>query len=164
MEGIQRRASAEAVSIDERTIKGTLLRYGDRARLPNGIVEEFLPDAFGELGDSDLLLNVQHDRNRPIARTGGGGLFIERSDSSIEIRAELPNTSLCDDVLELVDRKILRGLSIEFLPIKHNTRNGVLSHTQARLSGCALVDRPAYPESLVREDGDCLWRIPIWIF
>ena len=58
---------------------------------------------------ADVILNVQHDRGRPIARTGGGGL--ELLDNSIElgIRATIPETRDGDDALKLVNKRILRG-------------------------------------------------------
>ncbi len=55
----------------ERTISGVALRYGDTATLPWGAKERFQAGAFGPIGNSDVILNVQHSRGRPIARTGG---------------------------------------------------------------------------------------------
>ena len=59
---------------DGRTLTGRAVTYGDVARLPWGVVEIIEARAFGRVDAIDILLNVQHDRKRMIARTGGGGL------------------------------------------------------------------------------------------
>ena len=91
-----------------RTLEGVAVKYGDTARLPFGS-ERFEPGAFGDVAGADVILNVQHDRGRPIARTGGG-LVLEDSREALAIRADLPATREADDALELVRAKVLRGL------------------------------------------------------
>ena len=44
----------------------------------------------------------------------GGGLELVDTETELTIRAELPETSESNDVLELVRSGVLRGLSIEF--------------------------------------------------
>ena len=52
--------------------------------------ERIEPGAFAPLGDA--ILNAQHDRTTPLARTDGGGLTLLDSEAALEIRAELPPT------------------------------------------------------------------------
>ena len=127
--------------------------YGERARIPEwefpgNRYEEFKPGAFGSLDGQDLLLNVQHDRGRPIARTDGGGLEFNDSRDALRLSADLPNTTEANDAVENVRAKILRGFSIEFVPDEYLGRQGpdqnTVVHTRARLTDVALVDRPAY--------------------
>ena len=82
--------------------------YGDTAKLPWGN-ERIEAGAFNPLGD--VLLNRQHERSAPLARTGGGGLELTDTAEGLRIAASLPATRDADDVLELVRRRILRGLS-----------------------------------------------------
>ncbi len=131
----------------ERKLSGTALQYGDVAKLPWNEKERFEPGAFGALGNADVILNVQHDRTRPIARTGGGGLTLRDDPQELAVSAELPNTRDADDALENVKQKILRGLSVEFIP-KVTERDGdVLVIKKAELRAIAVVDKPAYPRS-----------------
>ena len=131
----------------ERTLSGRAVRYGDIAKLPWGS-ERIEAGAFAPLGD--VLLNAQHDRRTPLARTGGGGLELADSAEALIIEATLPETRAADDVLELVRKKILRGLSIEFLPKTERLEGQVRIIERAILSGVAVVDRPAYTDSEVQ--------------
>ena len=133
----------------ERTLVGTAMSYGDVATMPWGEKERFEPGAFGDLGNRDIILNVQHDRGRPIARTGGGGLKVSDNGTRLEIRAELPETREADDTLQLVQNRVLRGLSIEFNPRSDKLENDVRVITRADLNGIAVVDKPAYKQSRV---------------
>ena len=68
------------------------MRYGDIAELPWGDKERFEPGAFGALGNADIILNFQHDRTRPLARSDGGDLRIDDDPHELRISAELPDT------------------------------------------------------------------------
>ena len=76
-----------------RRLSGTAVRYGDVATLPWGR-ERFTAGAFAPIGD--VLLNSQHDRRTPLARTGGGGLEIRDTAEALLIEAELPATGAAD--------------------------------------------------------------------
>ena len=144
-----------------RRLQGTAIRYGSVAQTPLG-PERFEPGAFGDVSSVDAILNIQHDRKRPIARTGGGGLTLTDSATALTIAAELPNTRESEDALELVRTRVLRGLSIEFKALRERVENGVRVISRAALVGLGLVDRPAYQDSLVqvrfevRQQGDGL--------
>ena len=131
-----------------RTITGTAVRYGDIATLPWGR-ERFEPGAFGMVVHADVILNSQHDRQTPLARTGGGGLFLQDGLKALEIKADLPNTASADDVLELVRKKVLRGLSIEFKATAERQESDLRIIERADLVGVAIVDKPAYPQASV---------------
>ena len=132
----------------ERTISGVALRYGDIAEI-FGEREQFRAGAFGDISRADIILNLQHSRDRIIARTGGAGLSLEDSAAELRVSAELLTTSDGNDALELVRKRALRGFSIEFLPISIERDGGTVIITKADLRGLALVDRPAYKESKV---------------
>ena len=76
--------------------------------------ERFQAGAFPGVEHSDVLLNASHDRSRPLARSGGGGLVITDTAKSLSIRADLAPTRESDDVLTLIRAGVLRGLSLEF--------------------------------------------------
>ena len=100
-------------------IEGTALRYGDVATLPWGERERFEAGAFADVATLDAILNVQHNRDQAIARTGGGGLTLTDSAISLELRAELdPEDFDAKRALSKVKKGVMRGLSIEFMPLK----------------------------------------------
>lgn len=132
----------------KRRLSGVALRYGDTAKLPWGD-ERFEPGAFGDVARADVILNNAHERGRPLARTGGGGLFLEDTAEALTVRANLPATREADDVLALVRGGVLRGLSVEFRPVAERMEGDVRVIERATLRAVAIVDTPAYPDSTV---------------
>ena len=141
----------------ERQLSGVAVKYGDIAVLPFG-KERFEVRAFGDLGAADVILNTMHDRRRPLARSGAG-LTLTDGPEALEVRAQLPNTREADDVLQLVETRVYRGLSIEFAATRERMVGGVRSIQAARLTGIAICDRPAYPASAVEARGENLIRV-----
>ena len=131
-----------------RALEGVAIRYGDVATLPWGM-ERFEPGAFGDVAGADVLMNVAHDRGRPIARTGGGGLALADSGEALTIRANLPVTREADDALALVRAGVLRSLSVEFRAIAERMDGAVRVISRATLAAIALCDTGAYPGSTV---------------
>ena len=130
-----------------RTLTGIAIRYDNVAEFVWGR-EKIMAGAFQPIGD--VVLNFQHDRGRPLARTGGGGLTITDDSSAMEIRAELANTIEGRDVLELVRQSIVRGLSVEFVTDREKFEGDDLRIIEkAHLYAVAVVDEPAYSESEV---------------
>ena len=139
-------------------IEGTLMRYGDTATLPWGEKERFEAGAFGtDVAGLDLSLNIQHMRDQKIARTGGAGLTFADTVSALDLRAELDiEDPDAQRALRKVKKGIIRGLSIEFMPLKwrlegNSTSGYTTVHEQSELKGAGLVDSPAYPQSTLRE-------------
>ena len=146
-----------------RRLSGVGITYGEETRHRLGL-ERFEAGAFGDVSGLDVILNYQHDRDRPLARTGGGGLTLIDTKEVLEVKAELPATRAADDALELVRAKVLRGFSVEFRSITEERIDNVRSIQKAELSGMGLVDSPAYPgskvEARVRLGTKLISRIP----
>ena len=119
----------------DRTISGVAMRYGDVAELPWGDKERFEPGAFGNVGSSDVILNFQHDRKRPLARTGGSGLTLDDSSQELRLTAKLPDTREANDAIELVKQNIVRGFSVEFLPESYEHGRRGHGHHQGGTKG-----------------------------
>ena len=145
-----------------RTLLGIAVRYGDTASIWGGN-ETILP---GALSWDDVLLNRQHERTVPLARTGAGLELIDTPEA-LEIRAELPHTRDADDVLELVRRGVLRGLSVGFHATEDRWEKvGEKDHrtvVKGRLDHIAVVDRPAYKQSTVATRHQTPRRRRIWL-
>ena len=103
-------------------------------------------------------MNIQHNRQRMIARTGGGGLVLTDSPERLAIRADLPNIRDADDALLMVRNGMLRGLSVEFDPTSERQDGDLRVIDKALLSGIGVVDIPAYKQAAaeVRQEGEGL--------
>ena len=133
----------------ERLIEGIAIKYHDKAKLPwgNEIIRE---NAFGDVGRLDVILNQQHDRNLLLCRTGGGGLVLKDGEGKLSFKAELPDTQNGIDVYKLIKKRVLLGASLEFRAKKDSyMEDGTRIIESGELVGIAIVDRPAYPQSLV---------------
>ena len=129
------------------TVSGPLLVYGDEARFGDWR-ERFEPGAL-HIGN-DVIANLQHDRSRPVARTGAG-LSLKSDDQAVRASITWPNTSYAREARELVDAKIVRGFSVEFRAVKEAWEGKTRVIREAVLLGLGLVDRPAYPASVIAE-------------
>ena len=126
-------------------LRGVVMKYGSAAKI--GRMTERVQAGALTPDPSGAMLNFQHDRQRPLARTDGGGLELIDSAEAMTMRATLPKTTMATDALELVRAKVIRGLSVEMI-VEGETWDGMdRTITAARMIGVALVDTPAYPES-----------------
>ena len=140
------RRFAEGVTVEGRTLTGTAMRYGDVATVA-GQRERFEPGAFGKT--QDAMLNLHHERSRPLARTGGGGLELTDNADALTLTATLPETRDAKDALALVKSGVLRGLSVEFRSKRERREAGVRVIERAELVAIGLVDTPAYDAATV---------------
>ena len=140
---LETRAGSKAGSV-----AGVVMAYGAVALIGGQFREKFEPGAFGDVSGLDVLARLQHDRGRPIGRTGGGGL--ELADSADALRAELllPETADGKDAAELLRARILRGWSVEFKATDERYEDGVRVVERAELRGLGLVDQPAFDDSV----------------
>ncbi len=145
--GVERRSFEFRAAGDGTTVEGVVVPYNSPTRVAD-FTERFLP---GSLTFGDVIANVQHQRSRPLARTGGGGLTLSDSDSELRARIELPDTADGRDVAELVKRGVMRGLSAEFRVKKDRWSGNERTIESAVLSGLAVVDEGAYAGATLAE-------------
>ena len=146
----ERRFAIRAADAGGNVLEGVVVRYGDIAELPWGR-ERFEAGAFGDVAAADAILNRQHARGRPLARTGGGGLVFEDTPEALSFRAVLADTTDSRDVMALVRAGVLRGASVEFHSRTERYEGDLAVVERAKLVGLAIVDSPAYPESVIAE-------------
>lgn len=124
-------------------VTGTVMKYGDVAHVGRTYHERFMP---GSIEYDDVVLNLLHDRQQPVARLGAG-LDLQETSKSLEARIAIPETDFGRRARELINAKIIRGLSAEFIPKVESFEGGMRVIKRAELHGIGLVDRPAYPAS-----------------
>ena len=138
-------AKIEPPAEDSRILEGTVIRYGEIGVGDYG-PERFLPGSLEV--NPDIILNVQHDRGRPIARTPDTLQLVDSAEA-LTLRADLPETREGTDALVSVRKKILQGLSLEFRRAKFTMQGGIRTIHSALLSGVGLVDRGSFEGSKV---------------
>lgn len=132
------RASSESLN-------GTLMNFGSVATYGD-FRESFVSGSFHYL--DDLILNVQHDRARPVAKMGRG-LTLAEEPVAIRVAVIWPKTYLARQARELVDAELLSGFSVEFRAEKETWDGNHRIIEKASLLGLALVDKPAYTDAVV---------------
>ena len=132
----------------DRVVSGTVVRYGDMADIGGAFREEIVSGALA--GNGDVILNIFHDRTRPVAREGAGLTLLPTSEE-FAFRAALPDTIAGNDAVEMVKNRLLTGASVEMRVQRDEWLNGGDHRIirQAVVSGIALVDKPAYPQSSI---------------
>ena len=126
--------------VDEfgRTPTGRVLAYGDVADM-GAFRETFVSGAFVEMPQT-IDVNLQHDPDVIVARDA----VLADHPRELRVRASLPEGSAA---VQLVKRRSVDSFSIEFHALKERRENGIRVIERALLSGLALVDRGAYPQS-----------------
>lgn len=127
-----------------RRLVGTVVDYRDTADR-QVFMERFVP---GSLDVSDVLLYAQHERGQPLARTPTT-MQLTDTPEALTMVATLPATRLADDVLRLVEARVLRGLSMGFVCVRDRYEGDTRVVERAVLDHVGVVDRPSYDESLV---------------
>ena len=120
-------------------IKGSLIRYGEVASdRPIMFTNGLTWNADG------LVLNVQHDRGRHLAR------FVPTPTADgLAVDVQLPDTAASRDAVTLIKAGVLTGISAEIIPESEDSVNGIRRVTKGQLVAAALVDGPSFKSSTV---------------
>ena len=143
MDGIEYRFAALEVRDDGAAVEGAAMVYDSVANIAGCFRESVTAGAFKI---DDVILNFQHRRDMPIARTNGGGLELTDGALRLALRATIP--AYREDIRGMVKRQILRGFSVEMQVTAEDwpapDRRIIRAAT---LHGIGLVDRPAYGDA-----------------
>ena len=102
--------------------------------------------------DGDVLVNVQHESSRVVARnTPAGGLALWDDPKGLMSRINLPDTQEGRDTRTLVSQGILAGLSIEFRALEDRWAGSHRTVLKAELDAIGIVSRPAYAGATISE-------------
>ena len=139
MPDLERRAALGEIRVEGRTLSGTVMRYGE---VSPSHKERFEPGSLRMAGA--VHLDLQHDRERVVAYSPGGGLELRDEGGSLELTAELPPIPAADRALDEIRAGKVTGLSVEFRALKESRVDGVRVIEEAELSGVGIVARPSY--------------------
>ena len=130
-------------------LAGVVMDYSDEGRILGGR-ERF---ERGSINIRDgVILNRMHDRLRPLARAPET-LRLDDSAERLTLVAEMPATQDAADVHRLVQARVLRGLSLEFVATAERFDSGTRVIESADLTGVGVVDTGAYRLSEVEARG-----------
>ena len=149
---ISRRDFTSSPAVEGRTLTGIAAVYGQPSRLireqGRSFTERIAPGAFGVVGDVKLYYN--HDASMPLARTQSGTLKLDSRADGLHYTATLPETTLGNDVRELLTRGDLTGaMSFGFFVTRDTWSKDRTERTvnAATLVEVSLVQDAAYPQT-----------------
>lgn len=141
---------------DSRTIEGYPIVFNRASGDLGGFIEFVDPKALDNVDLSKVYLIYGHEINDVLARSDAGSLKLEVDKIGLKFSAELPNTTLANDVLENIRVGNIQGMSFGFTVSHDNWEWGTNGKPDVRtidqidqLFEITLTPVPAYPDTKV---------------
>jgi len=141
-------------AIDGRTLRGVAAVYNQQSReiteYGRTFRETIAPGAFSRSLGEDIKLFYNHDSRMPLARTRAKTLALMDKADGLHYSATLPETTLGNDVRELMQRGDLSGeMSFGFYVEADEWNKARTERTvrQAKLVEVSIVVDAAYPQT-----------------
>jgi HK97 family phage prohead protease len=156
MTSLERRGIRAENSLEGRTLAGYAAVYNSDSReiadYGRNFVERIAPGAFGETlaSGGDVKLYYNHDSSMPLARTRSGTLKLRSDRQGLAFEASLPETTLGNDVRELLARGDLSGeMSFGFFVEEDSWNKNRTERLvkRAKLVEISVVQDAAYPQT-----------------
>jgi HK97 family phage prohead protease/HK97 family phage major capsid protein len=130
-------------NLEERTITGIAVPYGQDANIGGAYIERFAPGAIDSIDDVKLF----YGHETPI------GVVIDGRDvdGGFEITAKVSETSLGNDVLTLMRDGALNKFSVGFVPVSQEKDGSTITRTKVSLKEVSVVPFPAYAGASITE-------------
>lgn len=149
---LERRAAA-GVGAEGRRVRGYAIVFGELSEDLGGFREVIEPSAvdrtFSEQIDVRAL--IDHDPGKVIGRKTAETLRLVKDDRGLLVEIDVPKTGAGDDILELVGRRDVSGMSFTFSVVRPagerwERRDGqpVRIVTDSRILEVSIVTFPAY--------------------
>ena len=130
-------------NLEERTITGLAVPYGQDANIGGSYVERFAPGAIDSVEDVKLF----YGHETPIGVVVSG----RDTDGGYEITAKVSETSLGNDVLTLMRDGALNKFSVGFIPVSQEQDGSTITRTKVSLKEVSVVPFPAYAGASITE-------------
>src|SRR5258706_5732586 len=130
--------------------------YGVRSKeLIPGFVEVVNPGAFRAAltGKTEVRALIDHEPSKILGRTGNGTLRLSEDQRGLKVEIDVPDVSYGRDILTLVQRKDVRGMSFGFkVPpggeqFRSDGKLTVRTLTNIDLREVTVTSIPAYPNN-----------------
>jgi len=135
-----------AASVETRTIRGLVVPFGKSGNTSAGPVR-FEFGAFGDIDPSQIILNAEHDRTRPLGR--GIGDSLEVTPAGISMAFKIAPTNAGNDALVEAAEGLRPAFSIEAKVNEYTVEKGVMVVASANLEAVAHVTNPAFKDAQI---------------
>ncbi len=130
-------------NLEERTITGLAVPYGQDANIGGAYIERFAPGAIDSVDDVKLF----YGHETPIGVVTEG----RETENGFEITAKVSETSLGNDVLTLMRDGALNKFSVGFVPVSQEREGSTITRTKVSLKEVSVVPFPAYAGASITE-------------
>jgi len=137
-----------AANVETRTIKGLVVPFSKVGNTSAGPVR-FQFGAFGEIDESKVVLNMEHDRTRPLGRGIAGSQEI--TPAGISMAFKIAPTGAGNDALVEASEGLRPAFSIEAKVNEYTIEKGVMVVASANLEAVAHVTNPAFKDAQILE-------------
>jgi HK97 family phage major capsid protein len=135
-----------AASVETRTIRGLVVPFSKVGNTSAGPVR-FEFGAFGEIDPSQIVLNMEHDRTRPLGRGIAGSEEI--TPAGISMAFKIAPTGAGNDALVEASEGLRPAFSIEANVGEYTIEKGVMVVSAAKLEAVAHVTNPAFKDAQI---------------
>jgi len=137
-----------AASVETRTIKGLVVPFAKVGNTSAGPVR-FEFGAFGDIDASQIVLNMEHDRTRPLGRGIAGSEEI--TPAGISMAFKIAPTGAGNDALVEASEGLRPAFSIEANVGEYVIEKGVMVVSSAKLEAVAHVTNPAFKDAKISQ-------------
>ena len=137
-----------AANVETRTIKGLVVPFSKVGNTSAGPVR-FEFGAFGDIDPSQIVLNAEHDRTRPLGR--GVAESLEVSPAGISMAFKIAPTNAGNDALIEAAEGLRPAFSIEANVNEYTIEKGVMVVSAARMEAVAHVTNPAFKDAQISQ-------------
>jgi len=143
MPELEIREFAASADLEERTVTGLAVPYGQSADIGGSYQERFAPGAIDSIEDVKLF----YGHEDPI------GKIIEGRDTEagFEITAKISDTPKGNEVLTLLRDGVLNKFSVGFLPLEQEREGSTITRTKVTLKEVSIVPFPAFSGANITE-------------
>jgi HK97 family phage prohead protease len=140
---------------------GVAVVYGSWSQVLYGSFRErFAPGSLTESLKSgrDILCTVNHIENNLLGRTSSRTLSVDDASDGLHVACSVPDVSYARDLIELINRGDVTGMSFIFDGLEDTWTNGSdcvpeRTVTKADLYEVSIVIDPAYPATTIKTKG-----------
>jgi HK97 family phage prohead protease/HK97 family phage major capsid protein len=140
---IETREFEVRADIEERTVTGIAVPYGQDANIGGAYVERFTRGAIDSIEDVKLF----YGHEEPIGKVVEG----RDTDNGFEIVAKVSQTARGEEVLTLMRDGVLNKFSVGFVPVESERDGQTITRTKVALKEVSVVPFPAYSGATITE-------------
>jgi uncharacterized protein len=143
MSEIETRSFEARADLEERTITGVAVPYGELADIGGAYQERFVPGAIDSVDDVKLF----YGHEEPIGKIVEG----RDTEQGFEIIARVSDTPRGNEVLTLMRDNVLNKFSVGFIPVESDRDGTTITRTKVALKEVSVVPFPAFAGANITE-------------